>query len=668
MEICNNGKDDNNNGLVDCADPQCTTFPGCLAVDCTPDVDFGTLASHGAKVSRTVDTTGATQSFVTCATPGGHGRVAGFTLTAPADVRLDFTQAMGTAHVVDLFRAGANQTCDRNPVTCVNAGDAPTTTQTFAGLAAGSYWLIVESYPNTMGSTMVTLSTGAPATPEICNNGIDDDGNGLVDCQDLACVNAPNCSAVECNPDATIGSLAVGAPAKAVQVNLTRAPSRYAPFCAGTTPGGDAAISLNLAQPGGLEIQFNQTGHTVFALYQKPPAGVACDDADENVGCSAEDDRSGAVAFSDLPAGDYVLIFKATTDASGTVDPGTLNLLVSAFQNRKVEICNNGIDDDANGLIDCADPACFGIDGCAAPACMPDVDVGTLQVGGMAEATVDTSTSKHLYTLSCGKGNGNDRVVRVTLAAPMALGIDCTQTGSHVIEIAQQLAPLDHCDSNLLDDCADTETLPFGCGYTIPDLQAGVYNIIIEAFETGMEGTVMLTVTGVQEIVREICNNGIDDDHDGFTDCADRKCVTSPECQKLSCHPDKDLGLLPLDGSIQQTLVETSMAGDNEMNTMCVSAPGGQDAVVDFQLPEQADVTLTWAQVGDHVFELYSDEGMLLACDAGQSFSCVSTMGQATGSTLFQAIPAGKYHLVVDADHPGAEGGVAVQLSGVPSQ
>lgn len=31
------------------------------------------------------------------------------------------------------------------------------------------------------------------------------------------------------------------------------------------------------------------------------------------------------------------------------------------------EICNNGIDDDGNGLIDCADPACSGIDGC--PVC-----------------------------------------------------------------------------------------------------------------------------------------------------------------------------------------------------------------------------------------------------------------------------------------------------------
>jgi len=35
--------------------------------------------------------------------------------------------------------------------------------------------------------------------------------------------------------------------------------------------------------------------------------------------------------------------------------------------NHKKEICNNGIDDDGNGLIDCQDPACFGDPACFVP-------------------------------------------------------------------------------------------------------------------------------------------------------------------------------------------------------------------------------------------------------------------------------------------------------------
>src|SRR5262249_5131379 len=154
-----------------------------------------------------------------------------------------------------------------------------------------------------------------------------DDGNGLVDCQDQACVTAPNCAAFECKPDATIGALVVGDMPKSVRVDLTHAPDRYHPLCAGTTPGGDAAISLTLPAAGGIEIAFNQTGHTVFSLFKFPAAGTACDEADNEFGCSAEDDPSGAVAFSDLPAGQYLLIFKATTGGTpGVADPGIINM------------------------------------------------------------------------------------------------------------------------------------------------------------------------------------------------------------------------------------------------------------------------------------------------------------------------------------------------------
>ncbi len=209
-----------------------------------------------------------------------------------------------------------------------------------------------------------------------------------------------------------------------------------------------------------------------------------------------------------------------------------------------------------------------------------------------------------------------------------------------------------------------SDDLPFGCGYSIPDLQPGTYNVIIEAFEAGTEGTVNITFTGQQEIIREICDNGIDDDGDGFTDCADRKCVTSPHCEMFACHPDKDLGLLPLDGSLLSAVIQTSGAGDSETHTACVKAPGGQDGDVDFQVPAQANVTLEWAQVGNHDFALYSDDGMLLSCEGGLSFGCISSGGTTTGTTTFNSLPAGAYHLVVDADQPGAEGGVFVQISG----
>jgi hypothetical protein len=657
-EICDNGVDDNGDRLVDCSDPQCVSFPACLLVNCMPDIDFGVIAPHGDSQTRGFDTRGAVQTFNTCAPPGGHGRVGRFTLQSAADVRVDFTQATGGAHVVSLYRAGANQTCDQNPVGCLQAGDKATATQTFSALAPGVYWVIVESYPNLEGPSTVTLSTGKPNTREICANGIDDDGNGLIDCADLACLTDPSCASSECMPDTALGALVIDAPAKVVRVDLTRAPDRYRPTCAAMVPGGDTAISFTLPEAGGIQVSYQQTGHSIFALFRDPGPGLACDS--DQIACAFEEQTANAVAFTEQPAGRYILIVKAVSPA----EAGMAVLRISAFRNRRVEICGNGIDDDGNGLIDCQDPSCFGIGDCNASACMPDVDLGAFSPGTVRSTILDTRSGRDLYQTSCGKGNGKERVVRLTLTQPMALGIQCMDSGSHVIELDQQLMPLDACNAHEVG-CADPAVLPFGCGYSIPGLQPGTYNLIVEAFQAGSEGVVNLTLDGEAETIREICDNGIDDDHDGATDCADRKCVTSPLCQKFACRADQSLGLLPLDGSLQSVVVQTAMAGDDQTHTACVSAPGGQDGVVDFQLPARSNVTLEWAQVGTADFALYTNDGPLLSCEAGTSIVCIPSNGQATGMRLLSGLAPGKYHLVVDADKPGAEGGVVLQISAV---
>jgi hypothetical protein len=658
-EICNNGIDDNGDMLVDCADPQCTTFPGCLTAACSPDVDFGTLASHGAKVLRMMDTRGAKQGYATCAPAGGAGRVGRFQLTAPADVRLDFMQPAGSAHVVALFRAGASQTCDSNEVTCVDAMDGATLTHTFPSLAAGTYWLIVESYPSVPGNTTVVLSTGT-STPEICNNGIDDDGNGLVDCADAACLKDPSCVGSECVPDRDLGTLVVGGASKSTSVNLANATDRYHPSCAGKVPAGDVAIAFTLAEPAGLEVDYNQTGKMIFSLFSMPAPGLACD-ADQ-LSCAFEDIPANSVAFPGLPAGRYVFIAKAESQSLA----GTASLTFSAFGGRQIEICGNGIDDDGNGLIDCADPACFGIGSCMPPSCVPDENIGVFSVGTTRTVSVDTTNGKSLYQTSCSHGNGKEKVLRLTLTQPMGLGFNCTDTGSHVLDLTTQLQALDSCTTNDFA-CVDPSTLPFKCNFALPGLQPGTYNLIVQAFQAGEEGTVNLTLSGLSEQVREICDNGIDDDGDGAIDCADVKCVTAAVCAKFACRPDQTAGLLPLNGTPVSLVIQTAMGGDDQTMTSCVSKAGGQDGDVDLQLPAKADLTLEWAQVGNHDFALYSDQGTLYACEAGQQFACITSGGVSAGTHVFTGLPPGRYHLIVDADAPGKEGGVVLQLSAVAS-
>jgi hypothetical protein len=423
-------------------------------------------------------------------------------------------------------------------------------------------------------------------------------------------------------------------------------------------PGGDAAVSFTLAEAGGVEVGYQQGTGSVFALYREPEPGFACDDGHAIVSCGYVDNRAGAAAYPSLPAGRYIFVFKAQNPMMSSL----LTVRFSAFGNRKVEICSNGIDDDDNGLTDCDDPACIGVGSCAAPACTPDQNLGAISWGTTKTFNVDTRGAKDLYTAPCGKGDGPERVVGFMLTQPMSLGVDCKDGGSHVLFFTQQLAALDRCDEHDVR-CADPQTLPFGCGFAIPDLQPGQYYLVVEAFDASSTGPIGITLTGEQEIVREICDNGFDDDKDGKVDCMDLKCVTSPICEKFACRPDKLLDIIPLDGSVAQTIVQTTGSGD-EQTASCVSAAGGEDAVIDFQLPARADLTLEWAQIGNHDLALYSDDGVLLSCEAGISYGCVRTEGALTGSTTFFGIPSGRYHLVVDADAPGRQGGVAIQLSG----
>jgi hypothetical protein len=662
-EICDNGIDDNGDNLVDCADPQCVNFPACLAINCSFDVDFGTINPKDSSVTRVMNTVGAAQTFHSCAVPGGTARVGKVTLSGKADVKLDFMQAQGGAHVISLFQAGVDQKCDQNLVRCVNAGELPSTSTTFAGLDAGNYWIIVQSFPGTQGSTVVTLSTSSSSTPEICNNGIDDDKNGLIDCADSACLNDPNCTASQCNPDINLGALVVDGPSKAAVVNTTTSTNRYHPTCAGTSTGDDIVVEFTLFETAGILVQWTQTGDHVFGLFGAPAQGNPCDT--NQLSCYYPGGISGgSVAWSARPPGTYLFIFKPIMAGK----EGTININVSAFKNRMVEICNNGIDDDGNGLVDCNDPACFGVGNCSAPLCMPDVDLGDFSVGTSQSTTLNTATGQDIWKTTCGKGNGKERVVRVNLLEPMALGFNCTETGSHVLELSQQVDPLDGCDAHNFN-CADPQVLPFGCNFAMPNLQAGKYNVIVEAFQAGSEGTVNLTLFGIGETVLEICDNGIDDDMDGFTDCMDKKCVTSPLCAKFQCRADQNLGIVPLGVGVPGVngIVQTSNAGDDQTMTPCVSGAGGQDQVVDFELPGKADITIQWAQVGNHAFALYQNTTSLLACEDNPLINCTASMGSQVGSIPLTGVPKGKYHLVVDAAQAGTEGGVVLQISGVPS-
>jgi hypothetical protein len=665
-EICDNGKDDNGDGLTDCTDPQCKTFPACLQSACVPDVDLGAIASSGASVSKTISTVGATASFSVCV-PGGVARVASFSLAAAADVRMDFTQDKGSAHVVALFSAGVGQTCDANPVNkgCLNVGQKATDTTTYNALPPGNYWLVIQSYSGTTtGSATVTLSTGKPGTTEICDNGKDDDGDGAIDCADLDCATAANCNL--CVPDINLGAIVVGGGSQSIIVDTTTGRPSQSLSCL-KSDGKAVVVGFSLKQTVSLNLSWQEQsgGDHGYGIYEMPRRGDSCESVRK--ACVDLMGTSESHSWDYFPAGDYVLILKA--EKAGA--EGKISVALSASLNPGIEFCGNGIDDDGDGLVDCDDPDCYGVGSCQAPMCVPYADLGTFDVGTTKPLQVDLSGATDVYSNlgRCAVGNGVGRAYRMTLSSAMELDVSWTQTGSNVLAMSPQVAPLDRCDTHIPESNQCLALVPpyppttFGWGR----FQPGTYYLLVAGVAKGTEGTVDLTLSGVYQNILEICNNGIDDDGDGATDCDDEKCTTDASCVALRCRLDEDLGLLAIDGSTSTAVLDTSNnAGDDQHK--CASGSGGADAVVGFTLPGTTDLSVTWTQRGNHALGLYKVDNKRLPCEANTPVDCRPTNDVFSGSYTLPSLAAGSYYLVVDAENASSEGGVILQLSGLPSK
>ena len=210
--------------------------------------------------------------------------------------------------------------------------------------------------------------------------------------------------------------------------------------------------------------------------------------------------------------------------------------------------------------------------------------------------------------------------MRIQLTQAMALGIDCTQTGSHVIELSQQLAAARPCDAHPLS-CADPTVLPFGCGVRHPRPAAGHLQRHRRGLPVGDRGH------RLDHVRRAAARSSARSATTASTTTATASRLRRSQVRDLA--RVREVRLPPRQGRwaccrstarCSPASSQTATAGDDQTTRRASSAPGGQDGDVDFQVPAKADVTREWAQVGNHDFALYDDEGTLLACEAATSF------------------------------------------------
>lgn len=311
-EICNDGDDNDEDGLVDCADPDCDGQEGpgegtCSIVeDCGDDYD-----NNGNGLTDCEET-------VTCE---GFQDPRGFKCTASG---------------------GREETaCDDN---IDNDGD----------------WAEDCDDPDCFGTPACT------ANPEICDNGVDDDGDTLIDCADANCEGevgpgGGNCSIVEdCedeydnngNGDVDCADIAGCFGHQNVQDGWE---------CNGT--GGKTEIDC---ADGDDNDGDGQTDCDDLDCDNDPACGESCDngvddDGDNLVDCEDPDCdnfSNGAITCAYGVEWETNCTNSVDDDGNGAPDCTDPICAVMPVCGGGVEICDDGLDNDGDGFIDCVDGAC----------------------------------------------------------------------------------------------------------------------------------------------------------------------------------------------------------------------------------------------------------------------------------------------------------------------
>jgi len=604
---CVDGRDNDGDGLVDCADPQCANFIVCAEFDAAAcrdgiDNDFDGLVDCLDSDCRTVDPEFC-EPFENNLEKCSDGRDNDFDgLIDCQDPDCQTQQLLAVLENLDRIIEVQNATCmggdngiirffgiaqDPSFQYSIDGSDFVSSIQ-FSGLAPGNFSIAIKSQFGCV--KFFSVGVDRDACPEICNNNIDDDGDGLVDCDDLDCniVEPFNPSIIniissDC-PGFNNGAFTVSGLPSDVTYTIDGENYQTSP-----TFTGLAAISYNLG--------FQDASGCHSGIIVTVPKGN--DDDNDNI-CN-EDDRCPGID-------DWII---GTTCDDG--DPNTENDLIQAdctcagLPLAPGEICGNGIDDDGDGLIDCLDNDCCGTATCQIPSVqisIPEEDCG-------ARIVITNFDPSLVYSISpTANFNSSEASFDILVAGTYLITASnaCQTISSDVIQISNVNLCTEICNNNIDDDgdglvdCVDSdcnnmltitvEVSDSGCDLSSGRVEVTNFDPAVEyeissnsvaarssvggVFEGLIPGSYLLVAIGICETIStqvsvsimpgcgEICDNGIDDDGDGLVDCADPDCrrdlTVETEVLPSACDAATGtIGILNFDESLEYVLTSPTM-------------------------------------------------------------------------------------------------------------
>jgi hypothetical protein len=265
-------------------------------------------------------------------------------------------------------------------------------------------------------------------TPEVCNNSLDDDNDGLIDCDDPDCVNNPLCAIKGGN----CLTAKVVTQSGTFFGDTTGFVNKYMGACGGGA--GEAVFRLVINQPS--FVHLDTVGTTFDSVLHvrhgecEVGAEIACDDDSGGFQWSA------ALDFPILYPGSYfVFVDGFTVDPQFGANEGPYTFNVQIVENPP-EICGDGIDNDGDVYVDCADSDCTNLGAClnclgggppgpefGIAACTDGLDNDC--DGNIDCADEDCSASPYAITECCNGMDQNDNGIPDDFSCRCASSAEC---------------------------------------------------------------------------------------------------------------------------------------------------------------------------------------------------------------------------------------------------
>ena len=414
------------------------------------------------------------------------------------------------------------------------------------------------------------------------------------------------------------------------------------------------------------------------------------------------------VAFSPVLLDTSDDLFGVLTRGSETFFSTNIGHVIRIYRTRACASaetnCGNMLDEDCDGLTDCADPDCAGTAPCQAvetlcddhfdndgdgltdgadPDCSVSIETScTDRIDNDCDGLIDCADQSECASMSfceypeqsCQDQLDNDGDGLFDCADP-----DCQFVGTETI-----------CDDGVdndcdgLVDCSDPDCSVYPCEHPettcadgidndgdgdtdCEDMDCSIYPCEhpettctddIDNDGDGDTDCADMDCSGYPcEYSETTCTDGIDNDGDGDTDCEDMNCVTDPSCIPMSCEPLTDISC----GS--------NLTGDTTWGPQNIQAYGcvgwletGPESYYRFSSPSAALVTVTLEGMTADLDLFVLAPGVGGECDAWNNCLWASSTGDPVESISFDAIAGQTYFFIVDG-YDGDAGPYEISVS-----